>query len=429
MLIDFRVENFCCFKDTAELSMQAAPITEHRVFNTFNVEKLDLLKSAVIYGANASGKSRLILGMYFLRNMVRQSAKESTANEKLSVESFRLNTETVNKPASFEIRFIADHVLYHYGLHATPERIVKEWLYSRKRPTAREAELFVRDKDDIQTGPQFKEGRKIVSLTRPNAAFLSVAAQFNIDTAIQISKWFENFNFISGLYNNYEYFTVKKISSDSNFKNRILKILEMADVGIKDISLRRTPLTIDQLPEELGRKIKPIRNTADDDTDKIFQVEVVTSHFQFDKDNQKKELVNFRLQGQESEGTQKLFALAGPILDTLDNGKILVIDEFESQLHPQLQKLVIDMFHSPRYNKKNAQLIVATHNTRLLSEDMFRRDQIWFVEKNQYGASELYSLYDFKNGGKIRKDESFEKNYILGKYGAVPNVVEMDLEE
>ena len=423
MLIDFRVENYTCFKDTSDFSLQATSIKELQEFNTFKYDNLGLLKSAVLYGANASGKSNYLQAMRQMMYLVLNSSKEILAGEPLPIEVFQLDTKSVHQPALFEIRFIQNDIVYRFGFKATREKITHEWLYSRKRPTTKEAELFTRDGQDIKIGPQFKEGKQLKSITRPNALFLSVSAQFNGEIATKLLEWFKSFNLISGLKDDYARFTLNKVAGDETFKNRVLNILTMADVGIKDLSVKETVLNKEEIPERIKKKINNINELK-----KIAQIELLTSHTQYDAHKQETQTVNFNLDLQESQGTQKLFALAGPILDSLDYGKILIIDEFESRLHPNLQKLIIDLFHSPRFNKTNAQLIIATQNTRLLSEDMFRRDQIWFVEKDQYGVSNLYSLYDFKDKGKIRKDESFEKNYLLGKYGAVPNLTELDLE-
>ena len=426
MLVDFKVRNFASFRNEAELSMVAAPITEYQQENTARYGTLELLKSAVIYGANASGKSNLIRAMEFFCQFVLNSAKNLPAFEKIPVEMFKLNVTAEKEPAFFEMRFIIDDRVCRYGFKVTPGEVLAEWLYLRNRPSSKEAMLFTRDHQDISLGPKFGPGRDLIRLTRSNSLFLSVASQFNVQIAMDITRWLHRgFNVLSGLRNEYKLYTQSRLADDPAFKERVLQLLKMGDFGISDLSITKTPIDQEHVPamvkESLNRYIHKTELTFE-------RIDIRTRHTKYNDKHKPAGEVLFDLEREESHGTQQLFALAGPIIDTLEKGKTLVIDEMDSRLHPQLLSLLVKLFHSLRYNRKNAQLIFVTQNSRLLSESLFRRDQIWFTSKNKFGESELFSLYEFKeNGEKIRKDEAFEKNYLLGKYGAVPQLTLLDL--
>jgi len=426
MLIDFKVRNFASFRNEAELSMVAAPITEYQQENTARYGTLELLKSAVIYGANASGKSNLIRAMEFFCQFVLNSAKNLPASEKIPVEIFKLSTKAENEPAFFEMRFIIDDRVCRYGFQVTPGEVLAEWLYLRSRPSSKEAMLFTRDHQEISLGNKFGPGRDLVKLTRSNSLFLSVASQFNVQIAMDITRWLHRgFNVLSGLQNEYKLYTRRRLADDPAFKERILQLLKMGDFGISDLSITKTPIDQEHVPaivkESLNRYIHKTELTFE-------RIDIRTRHTQYNDRHKPAGEVLFDLEREESHGTQQLFALAGPIIDTLEKGKTLVIDEMDSRLHPQLLSLLVKLLHSLRYNRNNAQLLFVTQNSRLLSESLFRRDQIWFTNKNKFGESELFSLYEFKEDGeKIRKDEAFEKNYLLGKYGAVPQLIELDL--
>lgn len=426
MLIDFKVENFASFRASAELSMVAAPVTEFQDENTIRCGTLELLKSAVLYGANASGKSNFIRAMEFFCQFVLHSAQNLPSFEKIPVEVFKLNSQAEKEPAIFEIRFLLDEKIYRYGFKVTKNSVVEEWLYLRNRPSSKEAMLFTRQNQDISLGSKFGPGRDLFKLTRDNSLFLSVTSQFNVPAAMEITRWLHRgFNVLSGLRDEYKLYTQRRLSEDPTFKHRVMQLLKMADFGIADISITKTSLDQEHVPAVIKESLSRYRPGMDLTVERI---EIKTLHTKYNARHKPTGEVTLDLEREESHGTQKLFALAGPIIDTLEKGKTLVVDEMDSRLHPQILTLLVKLFHSPRHNRKNAQLIFATQNSRLLSEALFRRDQIWFTSKNRFGESELFSLYDFKeNGDKIRKDEAFEKNYLLGKYGAVPQLSELDL--
>ena len=425
MLIEFTVGNYKSFKMPVTFSLLASSLKEHRETHVFETHKLNLLKSAIIYGANASGKSNLFKAMLFMKNFIFNSAKDTQVTEKIDIQNFKLSTETENKPALFEIIFLVDQIRYRYGFQVTEEKVTAEWLFHV--PTTKEARLFIREQNNIVVGPNFKEGKGLEERTRDNALFLSVAAQFNGEISLKIIKWFQQVNIISGLDDRgYMGFTLSRIENPE-FKQWALKFLEIADIDILDIDVESQKLDIENLPKN-AQKIVISKKIPKNEIKTIHDFSAKTYRQKYDNSNKKKSYEKFEIAENESEGTQKLLALSGPIWDTLQNGKILFIDEFEARLHQKLTLSLVKLFNSSKSNSKNAQFVLATHDTNLLRNDLFRRDQIWFINKDQYGVSDLYSLAEYKESNKItRKDTSYGKNYLLGRYGGIPLV--NDFEE
>jgi len=408
MLVQFSVGNYLSFKDIVTFSMVASARKEHSETNLFVAkDKLKLLKSAVVYGANASGKSNLIQAMRFMRYFALNSSKDES---KIKVTNFKLSSETENKPSLFEIIFIHESIRYRYGFQVDQEKVVREWLFCV--PIRKETRLFVREGNNFEIGTHFKEGKGIEQRTRANALFLSVVAQFNGEISLRILKWFKRFRVISTLTDfRFVPFTIEKLKEEA-IRKEILNFLKKADLGIEDIRLEETEIKYEDMSEEDRSRVGP--------DGKFFSVQIQTSHQKFDNENKVSASVKFDLGREESEGTKKFFALSGPFLDTLKKGYVLVVDELDSKLHPILIKFLVSLFNSTENNPLNAQLVFASHNTNLFSRSVFRRDQIWLTEKNKYGATDLYSLVEYK----VRNDASFEKDYILGKYGAIPLVRE-----
>ena len=422
MLIQFSVRNFRTFKEKATLSLIASnydkETRETENISDSNIYNLRILKSAVIYGANASGKSKFIEALMFMKNFAINSSKESQKGEEIDVEPFKLNNESEKQPSEFEVIFLHKKEMFRYGFEVDKDKIVSEWLYHK--PKTKEVEIFYRDLQKFETHSRnFPKGATLVreDLIRNNALLLSVAAQFNDATCENIIEWFKNLKTISGLKEDgYQGYTMGK-TKDPKHKERILELLKAADLGIQDIKLEMLDIT--KLPQEMPKELREIilKKSKEDKTE--FVTDILTTHKKFD--NSKKHIGNtsFSLDDDESFGTRKFFALTGPVLDAIENGYTLVVDELDSKLHPNLVCKIVSLFNSQKLNPKNAQLIFNTHDTNLLSSGLFRKDQVWFTEKDKYGEAKLFSLADFKSD-TVRKNEAFEDNYIRGKYGAVP---------
>lgn len=417
MLIEFSVGNFRSFKDVNTLSMLATRVSardkridENNVFEA--LDGMSLLKSAAIYGANASGKSNLMWALSFMKRLVLTSSKDTQSAEPIKIERFRLGSDVEDVPSFFEIAFIMEGTRYRYGFKANTQRIVSEWLYYV--PTTKEAKLFTRDNGKIVVTKTFKEGRRLDDKTRENALFLSVVAQFNGEISQKILDWFRNLKTISGLNDEgYVMYTIECLR-DAEMRDDIIRFVCHLDLGIDEISAEENRITPEQLPEDMPEELRAFILNPD----VMHRPSIKTSHRKYNALGDVIGTETFDLDENESQGTAKIFALAGPVVDTLKNGRVLVVDELDARLHPLITLAIISLFNSNETNKKNAQLIFTTHDTNLLSNKLFRRDQIWFTEKNSEGATDLYSLVEYKI--KVRNDASFENDYISGRYGAVP---------
>jgi AAA15 family ATPase/GTPase len=411
MLIEFEVGNYLSFNKRVRLSMVAANADKENLEgNTFDIGNCRLLRSAVIYGANASGKSNLLAAMAFMQWLISNSSKETQAQDEINAEPFKLDYATENAPSRFEIVFILNSKRYRYGFEVTKKSVAGEWLFCSEK--VKEDALFLRSSDGIDVRHDFKEGSGLEEKTRDNALFLSVVAQFNGPIATSILKWFDGFRNLHGLLDQrYENYTANQMLSEE-VRPLLLAFIQQADLGIEDLNIIETPT------EERSIRSLPISSTNSIFMKKKIQISSVHRKY---RDGVHDGHTTLDFSTEESEGTKKLFRIAGPILDCIRNGYFVCIDELDAKLHPLLTRAVVQLFNSAA-NTRNAQLIFTTHDTNLLRYGSLRRDQIWFTEKNQVSATDLYSLAEFKteSGAKIRNDEKYEKNYIQGKYGAIP---------
>jgi len=411
MLIQFTIGNFLSFKDKTTFSMVASKYRDHNEHVFKALSNIKLLKSSAIYGANASGKSNLIKAMNFMKRFVLFSTKGSIESP-INVNNFKLAVEMDNKPSFFEIVFIIDKIIYRYGFETTISEILGEWLYYSRAD--KEYLLFERKRNKFNINRNtFKEGLNLKNKTRNNSLFLSVVAEFNGIISNKIIEWLHNFNVITGL-NDYSLFTAKLLEFD-DMKYNIINLLKTADLFIENIKKQEKSIERTSLPINKNVKLLPDGNFK--------LVNFVTFHNKYK--NGKvigKSLMD--MDSEESEGTKKYFSLSGPILDTLINGKILVADEFDARLHPLLLINLIQLFNS-EINNKNAQLIFVAHDVALLNRKYLRRDQIWFTEKDKYESTKLYSLDKYK----IRNDYNIEKNYLLGKFGGIPIINNIDIKD
>lgn len=427
MLVEFSVGNYRSFKEKVTFSMVAANISSRPSWldeqNVFNASAdLKLLTSAAIYGANASGKSNLVAALRFMRRFVLGSSRDTQITEAIPVEPFLLSVETEAQPSHFEIVFRVDETQYRYGFEADKQQVATEWLY--RLSSSRESLLFTRDGANIKVNPRnFREGRGLEERTRRNALFLSVVAQFNGAVAKTILLWFRSLAVNAGVNDAADLFLAAYHAFEKSLHRKAIEqLIKRLDVGIESIAMERIPATIPgTLPPEAAQQMRSLFDALASTDTPAESIEIKTFHRRFDAQGQEKDTVEFNLQEHESAGTQRLFALAYPLMDTLREGRVLVIDELDARIHPNLVIALIRLFHSPKTNPRHAQLIFTTHNTNLLSARLFRRDQIWFVEKSRQGASDIYSLVEYRTAGKVvRNDASFENDYIAGRYGAIP---------
>lgn len=372
---------------------------------------IDLLKSIVIYGANASGKSNLIKALSFFKEFAVWSYKNLQADEKIDVLNFVLNEDAKTHPSFFEIVLMVNNVLYKYGFEVSTTKVIREWLHRIQK--TKEESLFERNSEGYTISEDFNEGRDLKTKTRDNCLFLSVVSQFNGEISLEIIKCIKRLRVSTSLgYRSFYLRTLDRLGDDPSLKQDILKFVSVADNHIKDFVV--------DVKED---KAQPDKPGIKESIRKL----VFFMHEVFNDKKESTGKIGFGYDFLESEGTKKMFALSVPIIDALKNGEIIVIDELESHLHPLMLKHIIKLFNS--YSNTRAQLIFATHNLTCMNKECFRRDQIWFTEKNGLGESNLFSLADYKNdeNKKVRNDASYSKDYLQGKYGAVPFIKEIDL--
>jgi AAA15 family ATPase/GTPase len=397
MILEFCATNFLSIKVELKLSFVATPLKESSAEPNDLVELADtgisLVRSAVIYGANASGKSNVLKAFAFYKRFITDSFKDSQAGEAIDVENFRLNATTIDEPTSLEATFTDGEYIYRYGFEVDAKTVQMEWLYRRVcKKRAKEVELFYREDGVTTVHPKSQLLQELVNkkMVRSNALLLSTAAQFNETTAVSILRWLSDTQVLFCSEDEVLWQNTIKYLDDETLRERITAFARYADLGIENIT------KIDN--------------------------RIVSRHRQYDDEGREVNNVAFSFNRNESEGTIKYFSLAYPIIDALDNGKRVVIDELDSRLHPLLVKRIIALFNDAQTNPKGAQLLFTAHDTFLLSAGLFRRDQVWFTQKDNFGATELYSLVEYK----VRSTSPFERDYLLGKYGATPLIGDME---
>ena len=413
MLVSFKVKNFLSFKDETTFSLKAASISEHGDENTFrsSVNELKLLRGAALYGANASGKSNLFRAINFVTRFVRSSAKDFQVKEPIPISTFKLSTQTDKEPSTFEIEFILNDTKYRYEFTVDAEIVHHEALHIQKK--IKEYKVFERIKSHITIEEKYSDANKIKPLTRSNALFLSTAAMLNIQWASEVIGGFEKFRFLGDNLPptlQFQNDQTANMLDDPKFHHQLLKLFKAGDLGFDNIVSELISLK----PEESSRAFS-------DSSKKFFfdnKVRIVsTLHNRLDEHGNTANQVAFDL-NEESAGTKKYYFLAGPIVEALYFGNVLIVDEFTSRLHPLLAEQIIKLFHSNTINRNNAQLIIVTHNTYLLNEDLYRRDQIFIVRKDDRYSSKITNLYN----AKVRKDATFEKRYLHDReLGGMPN--------
>lgn len=421
MLIEFTVENYRSFYSKKTLVMEAdKAIKECSDSNLFNCNKYTLLRSLALYGANSSGKSNMVSAMHTMTGCVLLSVKLND-NDELEYDPFLLLKDNC-RPTMFEVVFLKEGYCYRYGFRYNRARIVNEWLFRKTTPRSNEQMLFVRNEDGICVEENnFPEGVGYEEKTNDNRLFLSLCQQLGGEISRQVISWFQSdFNVISGL-NNQQYRSYSKLffHKKGSLSADALEFFRKLRLGFNGIQTREEDPNI---PQDLPSELRPIFQR---ETQGKKSIELDSVHNVYSASGKVVGSVNFSFDDRESSGTNKLFDLSGPIFETLYAGSVLVVDELDAKKHPLISQYIIELFNSPETNPKNAQLIFTTHDTHLLSQKIIRRDQIWFTEKDSKEQTDLYSLMDIvlPDGTKPRNDANYEKNYIAGRYGAIPYIL------
>ena len=407
MLIRFSFKNFKSFKNENCLDMEATSLKEHE-YNVAKIDNGEYLKVSAIYGANASGKTNVLQAFDYMKKriLVSDDSKKNSPIDEENVYSFMIN----NDPIALEVEILAkNNKIYKYGFEVLKDTIISEWLFEKR--VNKFYSIFERENNNVSKKPN-----KISDLVNidERTLFLNIYSKIdrNNEDFSNVYDWFVNSTYLDLGNPNFERFINNRVSlkilSDENYKKELLKFIKTFDSGIEGI--KTTPDSIEAVKSNNG----------------IIDIEVIHK-------GEKGEVkaLPFYL---ESNGARKMFNLFDFFMDALKNGMVLFVDELDAKLHPLLTRYIINLFHNSDTNKGNGQLIYSTHDTVNLNKETFRRDEIWFAEKDKDGISEIYALSDYileddKNAGKkVRNDATYNKDYLTGRYGAIPVLEEFDID-
>lgn len=407
MLIRFSFKNFKSFKNENCLDMEATSLKEHE-YNVAKTENGEYLKVSAIYGANASGKTNVLQAFDYMKKriLISDDSKKNSPIDEENIYSFMIN----NDPIALEVEILAkNNKIYKYGFEVLKDKIISELLLEKR--VNKFYAIFERENNNVSM-----KSNKISGLVNidERTLFLNIYSKIdrNNEDFSNVYDWFVNSTYLDLGNPNFERFINNRVSlkilSDENYKKELLKFIKTFDSEIEGI--KTTPDSIEAVKSNNG----------------IIDIEVIHKG-----ENGELKALPFYL---ESNGTRKMFHLFDFFMDALKNGMVLFIDELDAKLHPLLTRYIINLFHNSETNKGNGQLIYSTHDTVNLNKDTFRRDEIWFAEKDKDGISEIYALSDYildddKNvGKKVRNDATYNKDYLTGRYGAIPVLEEFDID-
>lgn len=427
LLLRFAVENHRSIRERQELSFAASALKGRAdgLLSCDAVKSHAVVPAAVIYGANASGKTNLVDAVGTMRNLVLWSHIKGTPRGGVSRHKFRLDPDCVERPSCFEVDFTLEGVRYHYGFEATDRAFTSEWLY--ESPRAHSRKLFERQEQNFQFGRGLKgQNQSVARLTRSNSLFLSAAAQNGHELLTRVYEYFQNLVFTrtdseppSGMPTQFEGRTLVFEDVEKELDSRVFGFLDLLDTGVCGYRrlvtvgsqrLRQVPQdqAFQDIIEQDHMHLSVPEGFITDDM--RTSVELAFSHR--GKDGEK---VDFEFDD-ESSGTRRLLAILGKIFRAIDEGLPIFIDELDLSLHTAASEAVLRLFCSRKTNPNGAQLLATTHDTNLMRSDILRRDQLWFAEKSKDGSTTIYPLTDFRT----RKEDNIELGYRQGRYGAVP---------
>lgn len=407
MLIQFNFENYKSYLEETSLDLTATAYSELKD-NLIEGEKGEnYLKVTPIYGANASGKSNILEAFTFMKKLVIKSFEISNKSKKISLKRFQFSEIGKKSPSLFEVFFIHRKKEYQYGFNLNEDSIISEWLYKRDDDSNKKYDMvFERDYKKCNLNKDLKKARELTDIMNDKTLLITLLSSLELEDIKNVFNWFEETQIVNFGSTSFELLvnhSLPKVDFDNKSEySKFMEFLSTCDLGIQGI-----------------RKEKVNADISDsDDNEKIERYKVYTQHMNID--TQKFEEISLQ---EESSGTIKMIGLYNFIADTLEKGNTLFVDEMDAKLHPLLTRYLINLFQKEEHNPNGAQLIFTTHDTTSLSKELFRRDQIWFAEKNNNGISKLFPLSEYKIGGnKVRKDASYSKDYLGGRYGAIPNI-------
>lgn len=415
MLVQFSFNNFRCFKSDTTLSLIASNRIEHSTNAVVQFSDYSILKSSVIYGANASGKTKLFQAFLFMNRMICQLAKDNKYDWQSRYAPFELAETEQNDSSSFEVIFIQNGVQYRYGFEINKTEILAEWLYRQGK--SKESEIFYRDDKGIVNYHKSYIKSQVVdiikkgNMLRNDALLLTILPVWNNFLAKSLIDWFFSANVLSATRGEgMSHYSTTRLATP--MKEKILMMMKSADINIEDLNIRE--MNFNDIPDEIKKLIK------EKGEGKVIDG-VNARHKTFDNNGLSHNYKSFSLENDESYGTYRLFALSAPIIDTLENGKVLFVDEIDNGLHSDLLRSIVALFQDSEINRKNAQLIINTHDIGLLDDsDLFKYDQIYIAQKDRFGESTLTSLLSFN----VDSTKTIGDLYREGRFGGVPYLVQ-----
>lgn len=390
MLVQFRFNNYKCFKDETVFNVVASKYYRDKMENLIQVPQYALLRTAAVYGANASGKTKLFQAFNFMREVVLTSADKQSNNWQRSYSPFLLDTYSAEQPSVFEVVFLMDGIQYRYGFELNEERILTEWLFRKRSKEVKVLEYNGGTSiyyNEHYINPKIMKNLEEAKMFRVNSLIISSLSMWNDQLSLDILHWFKQNNIISASLNTMAPRILSAIDHPK-MKTKLMDFLRSADLGIYDVT-----------------------------SNEISDTELNISHRRYDEQHLPSGFAKLSLEKDESFGTYRFLSLAEPIISALETGSILWIDEIDNGLHYDLVRALISLFQDETVNIHNAQLIINTHNISLIDEaDLFRRDQIYIVDKNRYGEASLTPVSDFS----VRETAKVGKLYREGRFGGVP---------
>lgn len=407
MLVQFKFNNFKCFKEETILSLVASDDERILKDNCVQFADYDVLKGAVVYGSNASGKTKLFQAFDFMRHVITTSARDYQS-WKDAYAPFLLG-ESLDEPSSFEVVFLKNGIQYRYGFETDGRTILAEWLF-RKLKT--DYCILYREGKDIEYKKRYINGSiadNIINakMIRPDSLALSALAVWNEPLCCRLVTWFHFCNVLSSSVNSFAGYSLSQLMGSR--KSQIVEFMRSADFNILDLEVRE--MNMSEVPDEIKKMM------ARDNDHRILVDGVGALHKRYDSKGRMLAPISLSMERDESYGTYRMFALSAPIIDTLENGKILWIDEIDNGLHHALISNLVALFNDPEMNPNNAQLIINTHNIDLIDDKkLYRRDQINITEKNRYGESRLVNLSEYN----IEESADYGSLYRDGRFGGTP---------
>jgi hypothetical protein len=427
MLVEFSVSNYRSIGDEQILSLVPS---EQYLNNIIEKGTYKALNAIGIYGKNASGKSNVLNAIELLDKLLYLSAR-SNSTTKLPYQPFLLREGYELKPTKLEITFIVDENRYRFGLESNQNEIVREWFYCKKA-TLLEVMLFERQGDIIEVSSEYQGSPELINAaieaTRDNSLFISTCDMLNVAGAKLIFKWFDKLVSINGIETEREEMTTVHLWENKEYRQKIKEYLMRLNLDIHNLDILIQEIDVSK---RLGNLDKNASHKLIQEFQGTQGFKTITVHQAYNEQgNTLNQLKSWDLEDHESEGTKKAFHLSGPIIRTLSEGGVLVIDEIEAKMHPMMTINSINLFLNKATNPYGAQIIFATHDTNLLTYCPLRRDQINFVEKNHWEATEIYALSDFRYFDETNKSEppdvDKEKRYFEGRYGAIPAIDKLE---